>query len=162
MPFSKPVPKARFCSKEVGEHAEAFIVAKLMECRYIVLIPFGNSQRYDLVIEDNDCHFWRIQCKSGRYRGGAIIFDTSLVMNEYRRNWERKSYRGEVDFFAVYSKDFGKVYLVSIDEGSDPEHLPHRVQQTIAMRRGSGRRLKCGHSEKTQGLWDQSSARTLT
>src|SRR5215467_754222 len=51
---------------------------------------------YHLVIEDNDCHFWRIQCKSGRYRAGAIIFDTSLVMNEYRRNWERRSYRGEV------------------------------------------------------------------
>jgi hypothetical protein len=129
MPFSKPVPKTKFCSKEVGERAEAFIVAKLMECGYIVLIPFGNSQRYDLVIEDNDCHFWRIQCKSGRYRGGAIIFDTSLVMNEYRRNWERKSYRGEVDFFAVYSKDFGKVYLVPIDEVGDNRRASLRVDQ---------------------------------
>ena len=119
MPFIKPVPKAKFCSKEVGERTEAIIIARLMECGYIVCIPFGNSQRYDLIIEDNDCHFWRIQCKTGRYRGGTIIFDTSRALNEYTRNWERKSYRGEVDFFAVYSKDFSKVYLVPIDEFGD-------------------------------------------
>lgn len=129
MPFFKPVPKAKFCSKEVGERTEAIIIAKLMECGYIVLIPFGNSQRYDLVIEDNDCHFWRIQCKTGRYRGGTIIFETSRALNEYQRNWERKSYRGEVDFFAVYSKDFGKVYLVPIDEFGDNRRGFLRVDQ---------------------------------
>jgi PD-(D/E)XK endonuclease len=50
-------------------------------------------------------------------------------MNDYSRNWERKSYRGEVDFFAVYSKDFGKVYLVPIDEFGDNRRGFLRVDQ---------------------------------
>jgi hypothetical protein len=61
--------------------------------------------------------------------GGTIVFDTSRLVNEYNRNWERKSYRGEVDFFAVYSKDFGKVYLVPIDEFGDNRRGFLRVDQ---------------------------------
>ena len=37
--------------------------------------PYGGSERYDLVIEDVEGQFWRIQCKSGWIEHGAVYFD---------------------------------------------------------------------------------------
>jgi len=62
-------------SLEVGQRTEAFIVHCLMECGYTVLTPLG-VQRFDLVIEDANGQFWRIQCKTGRPRNGTIEFNT--------------------------------------------------------------------------------------
>ncbi len=47
-----------------GEISEAAIITRFLQLGYIVLTPYGGNQRYDLVIEDADGNFWRIQCKS--------------------------------------------------------------------------------------------------
>ncbi len=52
-------------NKTIGELSEAIIIAKLIEVGYSVLTPFGDNRRYDLVIEDADGQFWRVQCKTG-------------------------------------------------------------------------------------------------
>ena len=52
-------------NKTKGERSEAIIIAKLLEVGYGVLTPFGDNRRYDLVIEDADGKFWRVQCKTG-------------------------------------------------------------------------------------------------
>jgi len=48
-----------------GDRSEAIIIARMTEVGYIVLKPLSGQYRYDLVIEDADGHFWRIQCKTG-------------------------------------------------------------------------------------------------
>ena len=41
-----------------------------------MLIPFGDNQRYDLVVE-REGNFVRVQCKTGRVRKeGQILFNT--------------------------------------------------------------------------------------
>jgi hypothetical protein len=51
-----------------------------LQLGYVVLTVYGGNQRYDLVIEDADGHFWRIQCKTGRIDEGstAIRFNTAI------------------------------------------------------------------------------------
>ncbi len=49
--------------KTIGERSEAIIMAKLLEVGYGVLMPFGDNRRYDLVIEDADEQFWRVQIR---------------------------------------------------------------------------------------------------
>jgi hypothetical protein len=44
-------------SKSVGERSEAIIMSRLLQVGYMVLTPFGESSRYDLVIEDADGRF---------------------------------------------------------------------------------------------------------
>lgn len=61
-----PKKRAIVTMKNTGDKSEACIIAKLMQVGYAVLIPFGGSERYDLVIEDADGQFWRVQCKTGR------------------------------------------------------------------------------------------------
>jgi hypothetical protein len=51
-------------SKSTGERSEAIIMGRLVATGYTVLMPFGENKRYDLVIEDADRQFWRVQCKT--------------------------------------------------------------------------------------------------
>lgn len=50
--------------KKLGEQSQAHIIARLLEVGYTVLLPYRDSSRYDLVIEDGDGQFWRVQCKT--------------------------------------------------------------------------------------------------
>jgi hypothetical protein len=101
--------KAKLTTKEVGERAQGVILAQVMKYGYIILIPFGEGRRYDMVIE-KDRRFFRLQCKAGWYENGVVKFNTCSV---YWWAKTKKSYtREEVDYFAVYCEHTGKVYLV--------------------------------------------------
>jgi len=50
----------RLNHKEMGERSEAIIIGRLVYSGYTVLKPYGENQRYDLVIEDADRQFWRV------------------------------------------------------------------------------------------------------
>jgi hypothetical protein len=108
-------------SKARGELSEAMIIARLLEAGYGVLTPFGDSSRYDLVIEDADGQFWRIQCKMAWMKSNdTLIFNTSSNHYHYGNKEQksvnrRRDYRGQIDYFAAYSPDTGKVYLIPID-----------------------------------------------
>lgn len=102
----------------IGDISEAAIITRFLQLGYVVLTPYGGNHRYDLVIEDAERRFWRIQCKTARIDNDAVIkFDTANhnVTGEKR---ESRHYRGECDYFAVYSPKLNKVYLVPIDEVS--------------------------------------------
>jgi hypothetical protein len=102
----------------VGARSEQHITTKLMVAGYEVLKPIRSGLRYDLVIEDAEGHFWRIQCKTGRYRNGAVEFNCRSNHDTHSnvRGTSTRSYRGECDYFAVYCTDLGKVYLVPTDQ----------------------------------------------
>lgn len=101
-------------NKSVGERTEAIVLAELSKVGYAVLIPFGENHRYDLVIEDGDGNFCRLQCKTGNIEKGAIVFSTASSYNHHRRGG-RRDYRGQIDYFAVYSPELQKTYLVPVD-----------------------------------------------
>jgi hypothetical protein len=107
-------------SKSVGERSEAIIMARLLSVGYMVLTPFGESARYDLVIEDADKQFWRVQCKTGWLDQDASVITFNTSSNHYhykggRTTNARRNYRGQVEYFAVYSPDLDKVYLIPVD-----------------------------------------------
>lgn len=105
-------------SSEVGSRTEAFIVSRLMENGYVVLAPFG-VQRYDLAFEDAERRFWRIQCKTGRWVKGSILFNArNSQFSRGNGGWKnnQRPYKGDCDYFAVYSRDTGKAYLVPVNE----------------------------------------------
>lgn len=114
-----PGPK-RFNHKEMGERSEAIIIGKLVYSGYTVLKPYGENQRYDMVIEDAERQFWRVQCKTAWLSKDQKTIPFNSCSNHYAYTWQkntmsRKHYRGEVDYFAVYSPDKDKVYLIPVD-----------------------------------------------
>lgn len=98
-------------TKYIGEITEGVILSKFLLNGYVVLQPFGDNQRYDLVIEKNK-KFKTVQCKTGRVRNGSVYFNTSS--NAGGNN--RKSYISEIDFFAVYCPENKQCYLIPIDK----------------------------------------------
>ncbi|MEO8969999.1 MAG: group I intron-associated PD-(D/E)XK endonuclease [Ktedonobacteraceae bacterium] len=114
MEFKPKNPKA------VGERSEAIIMGKLAESGYSVLKPMSDNLRYDLLVEDDEGKFWRIQCKTGWLENDGAYIEFKTASTYYhtragRTNHGRKDYSGQIDFFAVYSPDTKKVYLVPID-----------------------------------------------
>ena len=111
----------KFNHKDMGERSEAIIIGRLVYSGYTVLKPYGENQRYDLVIEDADRKFWRVQCKTAWMSKdhNTILFNS--CSNHYAYTWQkdsmtRKHYRGEAEYFAVYSPDLDKVYLILVDQ----------------------------------------------
>ncbi|HJT55162.1 MAG TPA: group I intron-associated PD-(D/E)XK endonuclease [Ktedonobacteraceae bacterium] len=100
-----------------GQISESAIMTRFLQCGYVVLTPYGGSQRYDLVIEDADGQFWRIQCKTGRIdEGGATLKFNTSISNVTGKNRRSRNYRGQCDYFAVYNEKLNKVYLIPVDQ----------------------------------------------
>jgi PD-(D/E)XK endonuclease len=110
--------------KQLGERAQAHVIAKFLEVGYNVLVPYGDSSRYDLVIEDAEGRFWRVQVKTAWIEGGDqgyIKFATTSLRSRStngRVAYSRAGYQGQVDYFAVYSHELRKVYLLPVNEVS--------------------------------------------
>src|SRR5438132_5025347 len=117
--------KGRPDSNKKGQISEAAIAARLLQAGYVVLTPYGGTQRYDLVVEDADGKFWRIQCKSAWIdeNGTVLKFDTANHnVTGTKRDW--RPYRGQCEYFAVYCADLGRVHLVPVDQvGRTRAHL---------------------------------------
>jgi hypothetical protein len=102
--------------KAVGDHSTLAIMLALDEAGYHVAIPFGENTRYDLVIDDG-VQLGRVQCKTGRLREGAVRFKAcSLYAHHLNPKITSRDYLGEIDYFAVYCKETGGVYLIPIEE----------------------------------------------
>lgn len=77
--------------KQLGEQSQAHIIARLLEVGYTVLVPYGDSNRYDLVIEGGDGQFWRVQCKTAymekdRNDEGHLQFATVSLRSSINAN----------------------------------------------------------------------------
>jgi hypothetical protein len=81
----------------------------------------GNHLRYDLAYyvpasAGQKAQLVRIQCKSARISKDStcLFFNTFNLGGEGKR--QRRGYRGQAEFFGVYSHNLRKVYLIRVDE----------------------------------------------
>ncbi len=111
--------------KDIGDRTTLAVMLVLREAGFGVLTPFGENTRYDLAI-DNGCKIFRVQCKTGRIRQGAVRFAVcSCYGHHLRAKDARRDYQGQVDYFGVYCPDNIAVYLVPIAD------LSVRVQAAL-------------------------------
>lgn len=107
-------------TEAVGDRTEAHVLGALVEIFTTVLVPWGENQRYDFVVEDLDRGLRRIQAKTGRLRDGVVRFNTasSTYHHSANRGTDHHShdYRGDADYFAVPCRGTAAVYLVPVDE----------------------------------------------
>ena len=98
--------------KAIGERTEGIVLAHLLRRGAVVLLPFGNNQRYDLVVDlNNDGSFIRGQCKTGAYRNGCVRFHPCSSSGG-----KKCGYRKQIEVFWVYCPELDKVYQVPVDE----------------------------------------------
>ena len=66
-------------TKQIGDVSTAMVMAALLRKRQNILIPFGDRQRYDLVIESGGS-FMTVQCKTVRFDGEYVVFNLYSVV----------------------------------------------------------------------------------
>src|SRR5437868_419884 len=96
-------------TQKTGDISEQASITRLLENGYAVLQPIGQMHRYDLVIEDADGKFWRIQVKTGWLDRDDSVIRFATVSQTYHYNGvgsrggtRRKGYQGECDYFCIY------------------------------------------------------------
>jgi hypothetical protein len=100
--------------KDKGDVTTLAVMLALRGCGYVVLVPFGENSRYDLVIDDGST-LAKVQCKTGRLRSGAVRWNVcSNYFHHPNPRFRTRDYHGEVDFFGVYCRETNAVYLVPI------------------------------------------------
>lgn len=127
MGIVRPTPKEKGIKGATGAESEAVIAAALIQEGYTVLTPNGYMHRYDLVIEDAEGKFWKVQCKTAWHSkdGATLRFNGfSLLMKgqKGRSESKRMGYENDVDYFAVYSPNTRKVYLLPITHVKNTEN----------------------------------------
>lgn len=125
-------------SRAKGNAAEAAVLHAFASRGFHLLVPFGEGQPYDLVVDLAPAGFMRVQCKTGRQRGGCVVFNSRTT--DHGRG--RRSYAGHADAFGVYLPASQQVFLVPVREitGFRP-HLrlePARNNQKRRVRLASG------------------------
>ena len=102
-------------SSRKGDESEATVISELMKLGYSVSIPFGDSNRYDLIVDDGET-LKKIQVKTANYKGDKIKFN---CYSDVYKNGEREtnSYdKTEIDAFVVYCKEIGDCFWVDVEK----------------------------------------------
>lgn len=99
-----------------GDASEAVLKAAFATRGITVLTPDTDNEPYDFAI-DIGGQFYRLQAKTAyeSTREGAVTFDTQSTRVK-SDGYERGSYDGVIEFFAVYNPILDESYLVSIDD----------------------------------------------
>lgn len=114
-------------TKEIGDLTQAKLELRLLEKGYTILTPRGDSQRYDFAYEVFG-RFYRVQCKTGRYRGGCVIFDTRS--SSWHRNGKKEPYnKNQIDFFGVYCPQLDTYYLIPVEDVGEKYQCNLRVDK---------------------------------
>jgi PD-(D/E)XK endonuclease len=99
-------------TREKGNLTEAKIMTALVEAGYLVSLPFGEGQKYDFIIDDGQ-RLHRVQCKTGRVKGGSLIFNGYSFSGNGK---VKHGYRGLAELFAILNPQTCQVYLVPVEE----------------------------------------------
>lgn len=101
--------------KAIGDRTTLAVMLALSEQGLEIAVPFGENTRYDLLVDDGTS-IRRVQCKTGRLRGGAVRFKTaSSHAHHPNPKPTQRHYVGQIDAFAVYCPETGGVYVIPID-----------------------------------------------
>lgn len=107
-------------TKDKSNVSEAKVTAKLLDRGKTVLEPYGDNERYDLVIDHGD-RFERVQVKTARlsHEGKAIQFECRSSYMVSDRNIEKSYTKEEIDSFIVYSPDYEEMYKIDVEKAAD-------------------------------------------
>ena len=119
-------------TKTTGDKSEAAFLAKFIFLNYVVLIPFGDNQRYDFVI-DRGKGFERVQIKTGNLEKEFVTANVCSMLT----TGKRKSYVGDIDLFGIYCPQLNTFYLIPIADIRDTQTeiylrvAPYKKDRTV-------------------------------
>lgn len=114
---------------EKGDLTVLAIATALAKRGERILIPFSQAERYDLAL-DRAGTLYRIQCKTGRMRKGAVLFK---ACSHGPRSTLRR-YGGEIEAFGVYCREIDRCFLVPIEAVAGVSRVALRIESRTHQR----------------------------
>lgn len=102
-------------TKQVGDTSESLVLAELTRRGYQVSVPFGDNDRYDLVVDDGDA-LYRVQVKTGWREDGCVRFKTGSRTTTDGRPTVEDYTADEVDAFAVRCRESDRLFWVPFED----------------------------------------------
>lgn len=96
-------------TKIKGNKAEAVVIAEFVKRGIPVMLPFGDNEKYDIVVELNGA-FKSVQVKYGRVSNGCV--EAELKHRIGCKRVAYASYKGKVDYIAIWCEFNDTVYLL--------------------------------------------------
>lgn len=122
-----------FNQKQIyGITTELIVAQKFIEKGYIVSIPYGNTSRYDMIVDtDKDCY--RIQVKHASLNdNGSYTVNTSNTVSTTVGNSRKYYTKKDVDFIVTVIEDQLVVIPVEMIE-----HSQSKVFRTVLPKYGT-------------------------
>lgn len=106
-------------TKEIGNLTELQCITGLYELGCDISIPFGNSQKYDLIM-DYKGHLYKVQVKHSKDHEGEYLTFKTRWQGHNASGYTQTSYtKNDIDFFATWYN--GIIYLIPVEECSGAE-----------------------------------------
>jgi hypothetical protein len=107
--------------KEIGNIGEAMTLAKFVEYGIPVYVPFGENQKADFIVDLNG-KLKKIQVKTAEGTTDGCIRFYTTVKNRNAHGIKKHKYTpDEVDYFACYSIERNKLFLIDINDNVSSE-----------------------------------------
>jgi len=102
-------------TKMVGDIAEAALIFFSLKRGWAISKPFGENQKYDLIIEKNN-ELLRVQCKSAKLNenGRIVVPLYTIESGNHNKKATKRAYKtDEIDAFGIYCPDTDECYLIT-------------------------------------------------
>jgi hypothetical protein len=104
-------------TKHRGDATESKIIHELISDGYSVSVPFGDNDKYDLIVDDSG-KLHRIQCKTAWENKPETIRFNTHSQTTANGEYHEKTYHDEIDAFVVRYPETEQLYWISIDEAT--------------------------------------------
>ena len=104
-------------SKDKGDETEAAVIHRLVSAGYSVSVPFGDNEKYDLVVDDVG-DLYRVQCKTAWQNKDQTIRFNTHSQTTRNGNYHEETYHGEVDAFIVRYPETETLYWIGIEDAT--------------------------------------------
>lgn len=110
--------QSRTNTKDRGDETEAKIIHEMISHGYSVSIPFGDNDKYDLIVDDT-ANLYRVQCKTGwQNKERTMRFNTHSQTTK-NGSYHEDTYHGTIDAFVVRYPENGKLYWIDVDDATE-------------------------------------------
>ena len=113
-------------TKAIGNLGELAAMFALNRKGIPISLPYGDNQRYDLIIDHNN-KLSKVQIKTClKDKDGMCTFPLQSKLN-HTTNKNKTTYINEVDYFILYCISLDKLAIVPIEQVKDKKNFNLRV-----------------------------------
>ena len=104
-------------TKDRGDVTESRIIHEMIARGYSVSVPFGDNDKYDLIIDDGR-DLYRVQCKTAWQNKAETIRFNTHSLTTADGEYHEETYYDRIDAFVVRYPATEQLYWIDVDEAT--------------------------------------------